>query len=252
MTKRIKYLSLLLAVIMCFSLLTFVGCDSEQETANNFNYDQLLEMPIEYVGESDRIVFESWDQYKEYISSRETARAAVAAIECIDTVFYITVRHDGEDIMTSGKAVSRCKVVAVGEKFNNCNIENGAIVEIVQNYYLYPRNNKVKIEMFESFGADFEKNLKGEVVGMKIDDGDYALKIKDVSDYKLKIFDSVVLPMEPGVKYTGVVWSGESTNFVEYLSPAENTQKYDVFRIDGTTKKIAAEVKQSLDIESAK
>ena len=67
MTKRIKYMSLLMAVIMCFSLLIFVGCDSEQETANNFNYDQLLEMPIEYVGESDRIVFESWEQRKEYI-----------------------------------------------------------------------------------------------------------------------------------------------------------------------------------------
>ena len=252
MTKRIKYLSLLMAVIMCFSLLTFVGCDSEQETANNFNYDQLLEMPIEYVGESDRIVFESWEQRKEYILSRGIARAAVAAIECIDTVFYITVRRDGEYIETSGKAVSRCKVVAVGEKFNNCDIENGAIVEIVQRYFIYPKNEKDYIEMFESFGADFEKNLKGEVVGMKIDDGDYALKIKDVSDYTLKISGCDVLPMEPGVKYTGVVWPGESRGGVSYLSPVENTQKYDVFRIDGTTKKIAAEVKQSLDIESAK
>lgn len=248
---------LFIIMVILFASLVLVGCSdslsgNEQETANNFNYDQLLEMPIEYVGESDRIVFESWDQHKEYILSRGVDRAAVAAIECIDTVFYITVRRDGEYIETSGKAVSRCKVVAVGEKFNNCDIENGAIVEIVQNYYLYPKNEKDNIEMFESFGAVFEKNIKGEIVGVELDDGDYALKIKDGVDYTLKIFDSDELPMEPGVKYTGVVWPGESRGGVEYLSPVENTQRYDVFRIDGTTKKIAAEVKQSLDIESAK
>ena len=80
---------LFIIMVILFASLVLVGCSdslsgNEQETANNFNYDQLLEMPIEYVGESDRIVFESWDQHKEYILSRGVDRAAVAAIECIE------------------------------------------------------------------------------------------------------------------------------------------------------------------------
>jgi len=52
MTKRIKYTSLLMAVIMCFSLLIFVGCGLEREY-----YDDIL-FPLQDT--SEKLIIKEW------------------------------------------------------------------------------------------------------------------------------------------------------------------------------------------------
>ena len=236
-------------MVMLLISLILTGCsdsptDNVQKSENDFNYDLLLQMPKSYVGEADNAEYESLEQFKSQTFSKEIVRGAVATIECIDTAFYITVRNDGEDIMISGKAVSKCKIVTVGEIFNGYNVKNGSIVELVQDYYVIPTNEKDAEDMFESFGAKFTKDSTGANVKMEIKDGDYLLQIKKDVDYTLKIRNDV-LPMEPGPKYTGAVISYESTNTVQYLSPVENVQRYETFQMSESVVKVASEIKHN-------
>lgn len=244
-----KNVILVFATAMLLASLVLTGCsnslpNSRQEGGNDFNYDLLLQMPKNYVGEADNVEYESLEQFKNQVFSKELVPGAVATIECIDTVFYITVRHDGEDIMITGKAVSKCKVVTIGESFNNYNVKSNAIVELVQDYYVIPTNEKDTMDMFESFGANFIKDSTGATIGMEIKDGDYALQIKKGVDYTLKIRNDV-LPMEPGIKYTGAIISHETTNTVQYLSPVEKTQRYEVFQMSESVMNIATEIKHN-------
>lgn len=241
-----KVFSVIVAAMLLASLI-LTGCSDSRSDREN-NYDLLLQMPKDYVGEPDNVGCESLEQFKNLTFSQKDVSGTIASIECIDTAFYITyitVRHDGEDIMISGKAVSRCKIIAVEETFNDYNAKSNTIVEVVQDYYITPTNEEDAIDMFKSFGADFIKDSTGEITGMEIKDGDYALQIKEGVNYTLKIQDDV-LPMEPGVKYTGAIISYKSTNTVQYLLPAENTQRYDAFQMSKSVMNIATEIKHSL------
>ena len=236
-------------IVMVLIPLILTGCsdslpDSVQEGGNDFNYDLLLQMPKNYVGEVDNEEYESLEQFKNQVFSKKLVSGALATIECVDTVFYITVRHDGEDIMATGKAVSKCKVVTIGETFNNYNVKSNAIVELVQDYYVFPTNEKDAVDMFESFGATIIKDSTGATIGMELKDGDYALQIEKGVDYTLKIRNDV-LPMEPGTKYTGVIISHESINYMQYLSPVENAQRYEAFQMSESVEKIASEIKNN-------
>lgn len=245
-----KKVFLFIATVMLLTSLILTGCsnslpDNKQEKGNDFNYDLLLQMTRSYVGEADSVKYESLEQFKNQVFSQDVT-GAFATIECVDIVFYITVRHDGEDVMISGKAVSKCKVVAIGETFNNYNVKSSSIVEFVQDYYLIPTHENDTVDMFESFGANFIKDSTGAVIGMEIEDGDYALQIKKGVDYTLKIRNDV-LPMEPGIKYTGAIISYESVNTVQYLSPVENTQRYEDFQMSESVMNIATEIKQNFE-----
>lgn len=241
---------LVIATAMLLASLILTGCsnslpNSVQEGGNDFNYDLLLQMQKNYVGEADNVEYESLKQFKNQVFSKDLVQGALATIECVDTAFYITVRHDGEDIMITGKAVSKCKVVTIGETFNDYNVKSNTIIELVQDYYVMPTNEKDTIDMFESFGANFIKDSTGATIGMEIKDGDYALEIKKGVDYTLKIRNDV-LPMEPGIKYTGAIISHGSINAVQYLSPVENTQRYEAFQMSESVINIATEIKHNL------
>lgn len=239
----------ILLVIITVILLTssiLIGCSNSHDKIEPFNYDLLLQMPKKYIGEADSVEYESLEQLKKHVFSNDIVKGALATIECIDTVFYITVRHDNEDIMISGKAMSKCKIVAVGETFNGYNVKNDTVVELVQDYYIIPTDEEDSVDMFESFGASFVKDAKGAVIGMEIEDGDYLLQIKEGVDYTLKIRDDV-LPMESGIKYTGAIISHESTDTVQYLMPVENTQRYETFKMRESVVNIATELKRTFE-----
>ena len=239
----------ILLVIITVILLTssiLIGCSNSHDKIEPFNYDLLLQMPKKYIGEADSVEYESLEQLKKHVFSNDIVKGALATIECIDTVFYITVRHDNEDIMISGKAMSKCKIVAVGETFNGYNVKNDTVVELVQDYYIIPTDEEDSVDMFESFGASFVKDAKGAVIGMEIEDGDYLLQIKEGVDYTLKIRDDV-LPMESGIKYTGAIISHESTDTVQYLMPIENTQRYESFQVRESVVNIATELKRTFE-----
>lgn len=241
---------LVIAAAMLLASLILTGCSdslpsSSQEGGNDLNYDLLLQMQRNYVGEADNMECESLEQFKSIVSSGRSIQGMFATLECVDNVFYVTFRHDGDDIMITGKTVSKCKVVSIGEKFNNYGVKNGEVIELVQDYYLLPTNLDDEMDIYGSFGASFIKDSTGATIGMEIEDGDYVLDIKEGVDYALMI-RSDVLPMEPGVKYTGAVTSYELGNAVRYLSPVEDTQRYDGFQMSESVMNIAAEIKHSL------
>ena len=243
----------ILLVIITVILLTssiLIGCSNSQhkdvQAIESLNYDLLLQMPKNYIGEADSVEYESLEQFKKHVFLNDIVQGALATIECIDTVFYITVRHDDEDVMISGKAVSKCKIVTVGETFNGYNVKNDTVVELVQDYYIIPTDEEDSVDMFESFGASFVKDAKGGVIEMKIEDGDYLLQIKEGVDYTLKIRNDV-LPMESGIKYTGAIISHESTDTVQYLMPIENTQRYETFKMRESVVNIATELKRTFE-----
>ena len=239
----------ILLVIITVILLTssiLIGCSNSHDKIEPFNYDLLLQMPKKYIGEADSVEYESLEQFKKHVFSNDIVKGALATIECIDTVFYITVRHDDEDVMISGKAASKCKIVTVGETFNSYNVKSDTVVELVQDYYIIPTDEEDSVDMFESFGASFIKDSKGAVIEMKIEDGDYLLQIKEGVDYTLKIRDDV-LPMESGIKYTGAIISHETIDTVQYLMPVENTQRYETFKMRESVVNIATELKRTLE-----
>ena len=239
----------ILLVIITVILLTssiLIGCSNSHDKIEPFNYDLLLQLPKKYIGEADSVEYESLEQFEKHVFSNDIVKGALATIECIDTVFYITVRHDNEDIMISGKAVSKCKIVTVGETFNSYNAKSDAVVELVQDYYIIPTDEEDSVDMFESFGASFIKDSKGAVIEMKIEDGDYLLQIKEGVDYTLKIRNDV-LPMESGIKYTGAIISYETIDTVQYLMPVENTQRYETFKMRESVVNIAIELKRTLE-----
>lgn len=230
----------LITTILMLTMLN--GCSNPEST---FNYDLLLQMPKIYVGEADNVIYESLEQFKEQTFSDKSVSGAIATIECVNNDFYITIRHDGEDIMFSGKTVSKCNVVTVGETFNNCSISRDSTVELVQDYYLFPLDENEIINMLESFGVNFIKNSAGTIIKAEIEDGDYLLQVKETNNYTLKICNDV-LPMEPGKKYTGAIISSEPITAVMYLSPLENTQRYETFQMSESTTNIATAIKLDL------
>lgn len=241
--KRIL-LVIITVILLTSSILT--GCSNSHDKIEPFNYDLLLQLPKKYIGEADSVEYESLEQFKKHVFSNDIVKGALATIECIDTVFYITVRHDNEDIMISGKVMSKCKIVTVGETFNGYNVKNDTVIELVQDCYIIPTDEEDSVDMFESFGASFVKDAKGAVVGMEIEDGDYLLQIKEGVDYTLKIRNDV-LPMESGVKYTGAIISHETIDTVQYLMPVENTQRYETFKMRESVVNIATELKRTLE-----
>ena len=246
-----KRILLVIITVILLTSLVLIGCSNSQHkdaqaTIVSFDYDLLLQLPKKYIGEADSVEYESLEQFKKHVFLNDIVKGALATIECIDTVFYITVRHDNEDIMISGKAMSKCKIVTVGETFNGYNVKNDTVVELVQDYYIIPTDEEDSVDMFESFGASFVKDAKGAVIGMEIEDGDYLLQIKEGVDYTLKIRNDV-LPMESGIKYTGAIISHESTDAVQYLMPVENTQRYETFKMRESVVNIATELKRTFE-----
>ncbi len=240
--KMKKYLSIFPVIIL--ALIVFLtGCsagNSGDETLH-LDYDVLLQMPKSYVSIADKVSFESLTQYKEFMFKQRPIQGAFVTLESIDTVFYVTVWHDGGEVYTAGKAVTRCKITDVGETFNGYTTKKDSVIEIEQDYYIEPIDEKDALNMFESFGAVFTRDFFGEIVKMELEEGDYLLKIQKDVKYELKLYDDV-LPMESGKTYTGVLKLLDGKNTVDLLSPLEETDRYDAFRMSSETKKLAAEV----------
>ena len=233
-----------IVAILLLTSLFFVGCSNTSPDNNDTIYDLLLQMSKTYIGEMCNVEYESLEQYKSETFSNEMIQGAFAIVECIDTDFYITVRHDGEDIMISGKSVAKCRVVDLDEVFNNYDVKVDKILEFVQDYYLIPTNEQDKINMFKSFGVEF----KEDTVGMEIKDGDYILEVQENVDYTLNLHNDT-LPMEAGQKYTGAIISDNSVNTIHYLSPLENAQRYETFQMSQSTMNIATEIKEIFTIK---
>jgi len=238
-----KSLLITIAILLLISLM-FTGCSNVSSDDSGVTmYDLLLQMPKTYVGESDKLLYTSLKQYETEVFSNKMIKGALATIECVDTVFYITVRHDGEDIMVSGKAVAKCKIVDLGKTFNDYGVRSDAVLEFVQDYYVIPTNHNDKVDMFKSFGADFKEDSTGAIIEMEIKDGDYILEIQENVDYTLMLHNDT-LPMESGKKYTCAISSYDSLTSVQYLSPLEDEQRYEVFQISQSTLNIANEIKR--------
>ena len=245
-----KKLSALFTAII-IAIILFTGCtnnpsDAVEPTKSDFSYDMLLQLPKTYIGNPNNIEYESLNQYITECFSDSQNKGAIASVECVETIFYITVRHDGEDIMVSGKAVAKSKITSIIEKYNGFDIKPETIVELEQDYYIMPIHEKDALEMFKSFGATFHEDSTGEVSGMDIKDGNYVLKIKENVDYTLKI-NYNVLPLENGECYTGVITGNNSVSTIQFLSPVENTQRYEAFQMNQSTANIASEVKSKFD-----
>lgn len=243
MSKKI-FLSIAVIFIVLLSMLTFPGCsDNVNSTAeSDFAYDLILQLPRTYVGETDGIIYESLESYKTSFSQTQT-KMALASVECIDTVFYVTIQHYGEDRVITGKSVAKCRVTSVHEKFNNSELDNGSIVELKQSCYILPKNEEDFIRMFESFGAVYRRDSGGDIIDMEINDGDYLLEYQENVEYKL-IMHHDVLPMEAGQGYTGAIVSYESGNTIQYLAPTKNTQRYEVFQMSQSQINLATEIKE--------
>lgn len=244
-----KIFLVLIAIIMA-ALLTFTGCasissDNSGKSNRILDYELLLQMPKSYVGITDNVEYESLTQFKEEVFAKRMIQGALATIECIDTVFYITIWHSDGDIMISGKAVTRCKVSDVGETFNGFALKTGSVVEFEQNYYIFPTDEEATSKMFESFGAVFSRDSSGAITGMEIEDGAYPMEIQDNVKYTLKLYDDT-LPMEPEKKYTGAIISNDSKNAIEFLMPLEETDRYDEFHMSQSAMTVAAEIKADL------
>lgn len=233
-----------LIVITAFLLLTallFSGCTEEK---SGFSYDKLLEMKKDYVAEVDKVYLGSYQDYKTLIENVHS-KDVTACFECLETTFYITTR-DAEDglIYIEGKTVNKCKVTAIYESFNGCPVTVGTVVDVVQSYYIDPIDDDDMNECLERYGAVHTRDSSGKVIKTEIADGDYVLEYRDDVEYRM-VFVERELPMEVGVSYTGVLSErGFDTCFwVNFLSPQENTQRYDVFTIDEDDAVIAAEIK---------
>lgn len=227
--------------------LTFEGIPSGYaiETRYDFDYDLLLMMPKTYVEKEADPEYKSLEQFKTEVFPKGGAKGALAYISCYETVFYVTVSHDGDDIIISGgKAVSECEV-RVNTVFNGCEIKNGSTVEIVQDYYLLPSDEKERMRMLRSFGAEMITDPTGKIIGARLDDGEYKLNFRYFVDYAMTISGDT-LPMEPGYSYTGAIISKDSVNTVRYLSPVEDTSRYDVFQRSESVDEIAEEIRKLL------
>ncbi len=238
-----KKINVLVSLILFITLL-FVGCSNKLYNKGiDFNYDLLLQMTRQYLSEQDDYdCYTSLTDLKTRLSQYEHTQSAFATVECIDTDFYITVRHSDGDIMISGKSVSKCNVVCIGEIFNNYNIKENTVVEIVQDFYIIPTNEKDKLDMFKSFGAKITSDK------MKIKDGDYLLRLQEDVDYTLKIHENV-LPMEPGMQYTCAILSYDSITTAQFLLPTDNAQRYEDFQISEDEMNIANEIQQTFEPE---
>lgn len=239
-----KIILMFFAALLIVSL-NFTGCSFDNGEKKQLDYDSLLQMPKTYVGIADKVEYESFAQYKEEVFSKKLNQGALVTIECIDTAFYITVRHSDGDIMISGKAISKCKVSSVGDTFNGFDLEKDSLVELEQDYYLMPTTEQDALAMFESFGAVFLRDSDGAVTGMELSDGDYLLTIQNGVEYTLKLYEDA-LPMESGKLYTGALVSRDSKQTVQYLSPLEDTDRYNAFRMSQSTLTVAGEIKAAL------
>ncbi len=217
------------------------GTEDKQNAESDFSYDLILQMPKSYVGAADRIIYQSLDEFKKESSSI----GALASVECIDTKFYVTIDNHNGDIYVSGKAVSKCKVTSISETFNNYDVKVGSIVEITQDCYILPINEDDCLDMYESFGAKFQRDLSGEIIGMEIDDGDYLLNYKEGVEYELRIFQDA-LPLEEGKGYTGAICSNEPVTWMDYIAPIEDSPRYEDFNTGTTDINIAKEIRDEV------
>lgn len=241
-----KLFVVLIAVLMIIFMI-FTGCSNDNGSEHNqaLDYDLLLQMPKSYVGIVDNVEYESLAQFKEEMFTTRTFSGAFAMLECVDTAFYVTIRHSGNDVMISGKAIAKCKITDIGEIFNQFSLEKNSYIDVEQDYYLYPVSEEDTLAMFESFGADFTRDSDGTIAGMEISDGDYLLEIRDNVQYELKLYTDV-LPMVSGKMYTGAVISYDGGYSVQFLSPVETTDCYDEFSMSQSTLTIATAIKNEL------
>lgn len=241
-----KIFVVLIAVLMIMSMI-FTGCSNDNGSEHNqaLDYDLLLQMPRSYVGIVYNVEYESLAQFKEEMFTTRTFSGAFVMLECVDTAFYVTIRHSGNDVMISGKAVAKCKIADIGESFNQFSLEKNSYIGVEQDYYLYPVSEEDAVAMFESFGADFTRDSDGTITGMEISDGDYLLEIRDDVQYELKLYTDV-LPMAAEKMYTGAVILCDGKSTVQFLSPVEATDRYDEFTMSQSSLTISTAIKNEL------
>ncbi len=247
--KKSIALFLMIAVFALF-LSTFAGCenrpsDNSEKVKSGFDYNLILQMPKKHTSIVESIEYESLDEYKNKTFTENKHNGAIASVECIGTTFYITIRHDGEDIIIGGKAVAKCKITSIKEEFNSFADKVGTVFEFDQNYYIMPANINDEMEMFKSFGAVFSKDSNGEITGMELPDGDYVLEYKEGVEYILNLaLYGDALPLEDGKEYTGIIISRDSKYGMSFISPIEDTQRYEVFSMSQYEIKMSAEIKK--------
>lgn len=239
--------------IMSFLLFSFSGCNNQQsdgtkEDSSGFDYDMILRMPKTYLGtEDDCVGFDSLSHYTSEVFSDQNSKGALASFECLDTTFYITISHMDDKPVLSGKAVVRCKVVSVGEVFNNFSIAVGSVFETTQDYFLLPEAGESTVALLESLGGVCQKDENGNIINWEIADGDFLLERKENTTYELKIYHGT-LPLENGKTYTGAIcsYSSGSNFYIDYVAPMENAQRYEGFLMSESESLIAAQIKDQL------
>ena len=208
-----------------------------------FSYDALQQMQKDYyiLGVTeDETRYESLKQFETEVFQKRKIAGALTILECIENNVYITIRHHGENAIISGKTVSKCRVVKVGETFNNCSLENDTVLDLTQHYYPYQISEQDEADMFESFGATIEKDAGGAGIGMEIEDGDYLLGMKEGIDYKL-VISMGELPMRPGGKYTCAL--ADTLQYPEFLESLNDHTEHYAFKRSASAALIAGELR---------
>lgn len=236
-------------LVLIYSFASLFGCNHSTNRTNSlnqsFSFEMLNSLEKVYVGESDAPLYETLDSFSQAIIQGKKAKCALVLFHCVEVTPYITISHHGDDIIVSGKTIAKCIIDEVAESYNDFKLSEKTSVEIEQKYYFEPASEEECIKMFEEFGAQFQSNELGELIGMDINDGDYVLTLKTNVDYLLKIHKDV-LPLMLEQYYTGLLLIENGKDRIVFISPKDELEMYNSFLISDNYLTIANEIKHIL------
>lgn len=245
--KKIKLSAMLSTAMVCFLLVLLNGCYHQTtDSSQGFSFALPNRFNKVYIGESDGPLYESFDSYKQTVIQEHGIKGAIVAFHCIEVTPYISISHQGDDIIVSGKTVAKCIIDAVAESFNGCELTSDSTVTIEQQYYFEPASEDDCIKMFKEFGAELQTDQLGNLIGMTVGDGDYVLQHKDDVEYVLKLHKDV-LPLSVEQNYSGLLLLENGKEAIRFILPTGDIKAYESFVISDNYSIIANEIKNYFD-----
>ncbi len=220
-------------------LFGFDGCANKISREDSFF--EISQMPKMYVGDIDKKDYGSLASFEKEIFQNKKKQGGVVMLVCIENKHYITISHNGEDVVVTGKTVAKCRVEDVGEVFNGFEAKEGSVVEFEQQYYLLPQDSEDTLKILESLGAELQYDLSGNASRIEMEDGDYELPYDEGIDFRIKIWEDV-LPLDQNEQYTCLLMTENNRTTALYLWPIENAERYSSFNLSQSYCKVAEEV----------
>lgn len=164
-------------------------------------FDDLSNFDWRKVGEVERIIFNSYEQYRDRVTN-----FSCVEFKCLSASYYVVV-SDGK---LGGETVLRCEVTRVSEEQNGAGLAVGDTIELTQSNYLSPKD----VEDVFAFAMSH-----GQITG-KIKDGRYSIVKSPFIEYEFMYY-SVFIPIEPGQSYTAAVMEGNVTHRAQMILPSD-------------------------------